>query len=125
MSRQHPHRTDVVVGLVLASGAPVELSADGILALLGLATLGAAVGGWMVVYHHVLCRTEGMSPALALPGVVAGAFIMPGLVALHLVLGPRVGVLVVAVLTVWAVGTAVQSADARGAGRGADSNLTA
>jgi hypothetical protein len=110
MSPHHPHRSDVALGLVLASAAPVELTAEGILVLLGVAALGGGLGGWMAVYDHVLCRSERVSPSLVLPWVIGGAVAMPGIAALQLVVGPTIWVVVIAALLAWAVRTSVHSA---------------
>lgn len=98
----------MLAGLVLVSAAAVELSADGVLALLGLALLGAGLGGWISVYEHVMCKAEPANLSLIVPWMIRGLIVVPGLGALHLVFGMTVWVILIVALMAWAVRTAMQ-----------------
>jgi hypothetical protein len=109
MSLQQAHRSEALMGLALGAAAVIETTADGVLVLLGLVTLGAALGAWIVVYDHAICRVETLRPGLLLPWILRGAVVMPGLAALHLVYGMVVWVTLILALWMWAVRASLQS----------------
>ena len=90
------------------AGAAVELAVDGALVVIGFATLGALLGAWAAVYDHVLCKEEPFNGHLVMSWAVRGAVAMPGIAALHLVLGAAVWVALTAAVLGWAVAASIR-----------------
>ena len=90
------------------AGAAVELAVDGALVVIGFATLGGLLGAWAAVYDHVLCKEEPFNSHLVMSWAGRGAVALPGIAALHLVLGTAVWVALAAAVLGWAVAASIR-----------------
>ena len=108
VSARNPQSSELLAGVFLVAGAAVEVAVDGALVVIGFATLGALLGAWAAVYDDVLCKERPFNSHLVMSWAVRGAVALPGIAALHLVLGMAVWVAITAAALGWAVAASIR-----------------
>jgi hypothetical protein len=99
---------DVGVGVAIGAAIFIELAIEGALVVVGLMFLGAVVGVWALVYDRCLCGDRPVPASLVKVWAIRGAVVMPGLAALHLVLGMVVWGIAAVALFAWFVAMAMR-----------------